>query len=104
MLRSSLLAISLAAAPVSAHAHSGGLNAEGCHAGSKPYHCHRSGSRKAPAGQRLGLIGGGIGGRDRNCSDFRRWREAQDFFERAGAGDPHGLDRDRDGIACESLS
>ena len=22
-------------------AHSGGLNADGCHAGSKPYHCHR---------------------------------------------------------------
>ena len=25
----------------SAHAHSGGLNAQGCHAGSQPYHCHR---------------------------------------------------------------
>ncbi|MGU9952084.1 MAG: hypothetical protein ACNYPH_07315 [Gammaproteobacteria bacterium WSBS_2016_MAG_OTU1] len=24
------------------HAHSGGLNSQGCHAGSKPYHCHRS--------------------------------------------------------------
>jgi len=28
----------------SAHSHSGGLNASGCHAGSKPYHCHRSSS------------------------------------------------------------
>lgn len=27
---------------VSTHAHSGGLDANGCHAGSKPYHCHRS--------------------------------------------------------------
>lgn len=26
-------------------AHSGGLNSQGCHAGSQPYHCHRS-SRK----------------------------------------------------------
>ena len=25
-----------------ASAHSGGLNSQGCHAGSKPYHCHRS--------------------------------------------------------------
>ena len=41
--------------------------------------------------------------RDMDCSDFRSWREAQDFFERSGPGDPHGLDRDRDGVACESL-
>ena len=27
--------------PLSAAAHSGGLNAQGCHAGSQPYHCHR---------------------------------------------------------------
>ncbi len=25
-----------------AFAHSGGLNKQGCHAGSKPYHCHRA--------------------------------------------------------------
>ncbi len=41
--------------------------------------------------------------RDMDCSDFTSWREAQDFYERSGPGDPHGLDRDRDGIACESL-
>ena len=41
---------------------------------------------------------------DMNCSDFRSWREAQDFYEQNGSGDPHGLDRDNDGIACESLS
>ena len=42
---------------------------------------------------------------DRNCSDFGTWREAQDFFEAEGgpAEDPHGLDRDGDGVACESL-
>ena len=27
---------------VQAYAHSGGLNKQGCHAGSKPYHCHRA--------------------------------------------------------------
>lgn len=42
-------------------------------------------------------------GGDRNCSDFSTWEEAQAFFESAGPGDPHGLDRDNDGIACESL-
>ena len=42
---------------------------------------------------------------DRNCSDFDTWREAQDFYESAGgpASDPHRLDGDGDGIACESL-
>ena len=41
--------------------------------------------------------------RDRDCGDFATWEEAQAFFERAGPGDPHRLDRDRDGIACEWL-
>lgn len=41
----------------------------------------------------------------RNCSDFGSQAEAQRFFESGGgpAADPHRLDRDRDGIACESL-
>ncbi|MYA43039.1 MAG: hypothetical protein F4Z31_14975 [Gemmatimonadetes bacterium] len=44
-------------------------------------------------------------GPDRNCGDFATWREAQDFYEAAGgpAADPHRLDRDRDGVACQSL-
>lgn len=43
---------------------------------------------------------------DKDCSDFSTWREAQDFFERNGGPtkDPHRLDRDGDGIACEELS
>ena len=42
---------------------------------------------------------------DRNCSDFDTWQEAQDFYESAGgpASDPHRLDGDGDGVACESL-
>ncbi len=40
---------------------------------------------------------------DRNCTDFKTWQEAQAFFQSAGPGDPHGLDKDGDGIACESL-
>ena len=44
-------------------------------------------------------------GPDRNCSDFPRWELAQAFYLRAGgpSADPHRLDRDRNGIACESL-
>ena len=44
-------------------------------------------------------------GPDRNCSDFDTWREAQDFYEAAGGPDqdPHRLDSNGDGIACESL-
>lgn len=40
---------------------------------------------------------------DRDCADFSSQREAQDFFEQSGPGDPHGLDRDNDGVACETL-
>ena len=44
-------------------------------------------------------------GPDRNCSDFERWDDAQRFYEAAGGpdSDPHRLDRDRNGVACESL-
>jgi hypothetical protein len=38
---------------------------------------------------------------DRDCSDFRTQTEAQAFYRSAGRGDPHRLDEDRDGIACE---
>ncbi|WP_110279410.1 excalibur calcium-binding domain-containing protein [Loktanella sp. PT4BL] len=82
-------------APNFALAHSGGLNAQGCHAGSQPYHCHRSQAAPRPAPSRTSG--------DRDCSDFRTWREAQAFYENAGRGDPHRLDADNDGIACESL-
>lgn len=42
-------------------------------------------------------------GPDRDCADFATQEEAQAFFEAAGgpAEDPHRLDRDRDGLACE---
>jgi len=42
---------------------------------------------------------------DLDCDDFDTWREAQEFFEDEGgpSEDYHNLDRDGDGIACESL-
>ena len=40
-----------------------------------------------------------------NCDDFRTQQDAQDVFDTCdfANGDPHGLDRDGDGVACESL-
>jgi micrococcal nuclease len=42
-------------------------------------------------------------GPDRDCSGFATEAEAQRFFEAAAPGDPHRLDRDGNGRACESL-
>jgi hypothetical protein len=44
-------------------------------------------------------------GRDRDCGSFKTHEEAQAFFIAAGGPerDPHRLDGDNDGIACESL-
>jgi micrococcal nuclease len=39
---------------------------------------------------------------DCDCSDFSSWRQAQDVLE-SSPGDPHRLDGDKDGVACESL-
>lgn len=39
---------------------------------------------------------------DRDCGDFATQAGAQAFFNNAGPGDPHGLDADGNGIACES--
>jgi hypothetical protein len=43
--------------------------------------------------------------RDYDCSDFSTWRQAQRFYKNHGGPrrDPHRLDADHDGIACESL-
>lgn len=51
-----------------------------------------------------GSTGGDTGG-DKDCGDFATWQEAQAFYEAQGgpAQDPHKLDSDGDGIACESL-
>lgn len=43
------------------------------------------------------------GASDMDCGDFSTQSEAQDFMDSEGSGDPHGLDRDGDGEACETL-
>ena len=41
---------------------------------------------------------------DRDCADFATQRQAQRFFRRHNPRrDPHRLDGDDDGIACEDL-
>jgi hypothetical protein len=42
---------------------------------------------------------------DKDCSDFNSWKQAQKFFKKHGGPryDPHRLDADHDGIACEDL-
>ena len=42
---------------------------------------------------------------DKDCSDFSSWRQAQHFYKKHGGpkSDPHRLDADHDGIACEDL-
>ena len=42
---------------------------------------------------------------DKDCSDFSTWRQAQNFYKKHGGPkyDPHRLDGDDDGIACEAL-
>ena len=42
-------------------------------------------------------------GEDKDCGDFGSQAEAQAFFEAAGPGDPHRLDGEGDGVACEAL-
>ena len=41
---------------------------------------------------------------DRDCADFRTQKQAQRFYKKHNPGrDPHRLDADRDGLACEDL-
>jgi hypothetical protein len=42
--------------------------------------------------------------RDRDCADFNTHAQAQRFFKKHNPSrDPHGLDGDNDGVACEDL-
>jgi len=67
-------------------------------AGSSKTSGRSSGSGRPSAGLRYDPDG-----RDRDCSDFSTQAAAQRFFRAAQPGDPHRLDGDGDGRACESL-
>lgn len=42
-------------------------------------------------------------GEDRDCSDFDTQPAAQQFYDSQTPGDPHSLDEDGDGEACDHL-
>ena len=84
-----------------AHAHSGGLNAEGCHNDRKNggYHCHR-GTDAGFTARRLAAADAPQSGRAfRNCTEARAAGAAP--VRRGEPGYGTHLDRDRDGVGCE---
>lgn len=51
----------------SSFGHSGGLNSQGCHGGSKPYHCHRSASEMVPSSSGGSRLRCSAGSRSKDC-------------------------------------
>jgi len=49
-------------------AHSGGLNAAGCHGGSRPYHCHRSAGEMVKTWDGRNRLRCHLGSRSRECT------------------------------------
>ena len=47
--------------------HSGGLDSQGCHGGSKPYHCHRSASEMVPSSSGGNRLRCSAGSRSKDC-------------------------------------
>jgi hypothetical protein len=95
-------ALGLAAAST-AHAHGGGLNAEGCHNNRKTgdYHCHRAPASRPAADpdRKLGIAAAGGPVHYRNCSEARAAGAAP--VRRGDPGYGSHLDRDNDGVGCE---
>lgn len=61
------LVLGLICLGTTSYSHSGGLNSHGCHAGSKPYHCHRAASdmvSSSSGGYRLKCS---LGSRSKDC-------------------------------------
>lgn len=73
-----LLALSLA--PISANAHSGGLNSQGCHGGSQPYHCHRSPSQMVPSSSGGYRLRCELGSQSQDCRS-QSGQTSQDILE-----------------------
>ncbi len=100
-----LLVLSIILFPGVSLAHSGRTDANGCHTNHKTgdYHCH---SKKTKTTARTtARVESRSEYNDKNCADFTTQQEAQEFYIRNGGPiiDPHDLDRDSDGIACETL-
>lgn len=99
-----VVALALLGGSPPALAHSGGLNAEGCHTNRKTgdYHCHRGASSTRQPGksnlvptQRLAPANRAF----RNCTEARVAGAAP--VRRGDPGYGSHLDRDNDGVGCE---
>lgn len=60
-------------------------------------------SDRAPSNGASATDYGSVSAGDKDCGDFSSHAQAQTFFDAQGAGDPHRLDGDDDGVACEQL-
>ncbi|WP_412098993.1 peptidoglycan-binding protein [Defluviimonas sp. D31] len=58
------------------YAHSGGLNASGCHGGSQPYHCHREPSEMVRTQDGRNRLRCDLGSRSRECTGVRSTQPA----------------------------
>lgn len=77
------LAIPLAfAVPHKALSHSGGLDANGCHGGSQPYHCHRSASDMRQTDTGNYRLRCDLGSRSRECGGGVRYEDLRSPYER----------------------
>lgn len=92
--------------PVQVYAHSGGLNAQGCHNNRKTgdYHCHRAQttptrSNKSSSSSRSINTLTSQGASYKNCTEARTAGAAP--VKRGDPGYGTHLDRDGDGIGCE---
>ena len=94
----------LGATTHAAHAHSGGLNAHGCHNDRKHggYHCHRAPAESAAPASNLNPNRGKRNSSSTyyaNCSEARAAGAAP--VKRGDPGYASHLDRDNDGVGCE---
>ena len=105
-MKSTLLKLLIVALilPVLVLAHGGRTNSEGCHNNRKTgdYHCHNGESAKAnsPQNIRSSPVGNPSScGNKRTCKEMDSCAEARQYLE-CGL---KRLDRDNDGIPCESI-
>lgn len=94
-------------------AHSGKTSSEGCHTNRKTgdYHCHNQPIEEVKATRTEARTEARNTSKKYicsynayNCSDFSTNSEAREAYEFCGgiSNDVHDLDRDKDGLACES--
>lgn len=117
MKKSYILIFAAVLVPSTVFAHSGRTNQDGCHTNNKTgeYHCHakKQKSSRTQARTYARTSEKSIASDEKvfecsynfyNCSDFTYQNEAQSVLEACGMRrDIHDLDRDHDGLACESL-